>query len=158
MLGPKLHFFVKLLHYRLEQQVKCGRLNWLNTIFLRFDWFNIFDALTFILQDKFTLFSLSMYSHSCNNFYFEVTLFVVETIIFKNAVSQVVVCYTGMINFIARYQYNNWLLLLMESLFYRLYIVVHKLNCFAKSFHNHRKQRVKYSCLIWLNTIFLWFD
>ena len=49
-----------------------------------------FDALTFILQYIIILFSFSMLSHSYHNFNFEVTLFVVETIIIVNAVRQVV--------------------------------------------------------------------
>ena len=90
LVGHKLHRFFDSFHYHREYQGKCSHFIQLNTLFLQFDLFHFFDALTFIFQYIIILFSFSMLSHSYHNFNFEVTLFVVETIIIVNAVRQVV--------------------------------------------------------------------
>ena len=82
--------FVYSFHHFPDQQARCSRLIWLNIIFPWFNWFRIFYSIAFILQDTLTFFSFSILSHSCYSFYFEVTLFFVETIVALNKVSQVV--------------------------------------------------------------------
>ena len=62
----------------------------LNKIFLQFDSFHIFNALTFILQDTLIVLLFKSLSNFSYNFYFEVTLFVVKTIIAVNKLSQAV--------------------------------------------------------------------
>ena len=135
----------------------------MNIILLRLNSFHIFDALTFILQDILTLFSFSMHSHSCYNFYFEVTLSVVEKIIIKKAVSRVFAFIPGeKINCYLLIYYNACshfqFLLLLLSLFNSLFIVGNKFYYLVHPLHHRHKQQGKCSCLIRLNTICLRFD
>ena len=90
IVGHKLHRFVNLFHHCCEQQGKCSHIIWLVAIFLQFDWFRIFDAPTYILQDTLTLFHLQFYHVPTIIFNFEVTLFSFETTVIVNASIQVV--------------------------------------------------------------------
>ena len=63
ILGHKLHRFVDSFHYCREQRGKCNRHIWLIKIFLQCDWFHIFYALTFILQDTLTVYTWSSPRH-----------------------------------------------------------------------------------------------
>ena len=67
ILGHKLKCFVDLSQHRCEQKGKCSFLNWLNKFFLQFNWFHIFNALTFILQCKLPLFSCHFLSYVFKN-------------------------------------------------------------------------------------------
>ena len=55
--GHNIYCFVDSIDHNREQRGKSSRLFWMNTIFLRFNSFHIFDALIFILQETPTLFS-----------------------------------------------------------------------------------------------------
>ena len=85
-----ISFIVLSIQSIIIRNSKVGVYFKMNTIFVRFDSFHIFNALTFILHHWHQLFSFSILSHSYYNFYFEVTLFFVETITIIIEVSQVV--------------------------------------------------------------------
>ena len=84
-----LSLFLNSFYHCDDHWGKRSCLIQLNKIFFWLSWLRIFDALAFILQDTLTVFSFYIFLYSNYNFYFEVTLFVVEKIVVINKVSQV---------------------------------------------------------------------
>ena len=135
MINPIHHCcLVYSLHYHRKQWGKCSCIIVLNTIFFWLDWFYIFDALAFILQEKLTVFLFKTLLPSCYNFYFETTIFVVEKIVVVNKASQAVMfvqiqSFRILHDSTTMHAYTNRLLLLFSSLFYSLCIEGHNFHC-----------------------------